>query len=90
MMSNSEGGNFSYNCAYDSDSVNNHIVKVLIQAVGRICRTENKNDNISIYVDEQILQKICFSSALDDDIMLNPEFQMIVDLEAKELKKIGS
>lgn len=87
MMSNSEGGNFSYNSAYDSDSVNNHIVKVLIQAVGRICRTENKNDNISIYVDEQILQKICFSSALDDDIMLNPEFQMIVDLEAKELKK---
>lgn len=68
------------NYAYQSDSVNNHIVKILIQAVGRICRTKNKNGNINIYVDEEIFNRVDFSIAFKDGRRLNHEFRKIAEL----------
>ena len=65
-----------YKCA----SKNNHIVKILVQAIGRICRTKNKgNDHkVNIYVDNEIMLGVDF------DVMkgrlMNPEFKAIVDL----------
>ena len=69
---------------YKTISVNNHKVKVLIQAIGRICRTNNKNSSINIFVDDDILQSIDFSVALEDGRLLNPEFKEIVKLSRKE------
>ena len=66
--------------AYATDSVNNHIVKILIQAVGRICRTRNKNEEINIFVDEEIIKNVNFSVAISNGRILNPEFEKIVRL----------
>ena len=68
------------NYAYNTDSVNNHKLKILIQAVGRICRTKNKNEQINIFVDEEIIKGIDFSVAFKNGRKLNPEFMKIVDL----------
>lgn len=69
--------------AYRAESINNHIVKILIQAVGRICRTKNKNENINIHVDEEIFKSVDFSVAFKNDRLLNPEFRKIAELNAK-------
>lgn len=82
LMTANKTDHFDY-YAYKAESINNQIVKVLIQAVGRICRTKNKNTNINIYVDEEIFKNVDFSVALKNDRILNPEFRRIVDLNIK-------
>lgn len=72
------------NYAYRADSINHHIVKILIQAVGRICRTKNKNENINIYVDDEIYKKIDFSVVYKNGRILNPEFKKIAELNTKK------
>ena len=66
------------NYAYNTDSVNNHKLKILIQAVGRICRTKNKGDIINIFVDEEIIKTINFS-IINDGRKVNPEFKKIAE-----------
>lgn len=83
LMTANKAENFDY-YAYKAESINNHIVKILIQAVGRICRTKNKNTNINIYVDEEIFNNIDFSVVSKNDRILNPEFRKIVELNKKE------
>ena len=61
---------------YKTDSVNNFVIRTLIQAVGRICRTGLKNPDIYIYVDDTILRDYDFSSV--EQRMLNPEFADLV------------
>lgn len=61
---------------YKTDSVNNFVIRTLIQAVGRICRTGLKNPDIYIYVDDTILRDYDFSSV--EQRMLNPEFAELV------------
>lgn len=65
---------------YASDSINNHRIKILIQAVGRICRTrtKSKNHEVKIYVDNDILSQIDFN--ILNGRMLNSEFNEIVKL----------
>lgn len=63
--------------AYKTDSVNNAANRVLIQAVGRICRTGLKNKDIYIYLDEEIFTKHDVTTVKDR--MLNPEFVRIVE-----------
>ena len=62
---------------YQCDSTNNHKVKILVQAIGRICRTDKKSHEVNIYVDNDILQKINFK--LMRTRLMNPEFEAIVD-----------
>ena len=61
---------------YGKKSVENFVLRTLIQAVGRICRTSNKNRNIHIYVDERIFNR--WSLQVDESRMLNPEFEAIL------------
>ena len=70
--------------AYKTDSVNNAANRVLIQAVGRICRTGLKNKDIYIYLDEEIFTKHDVTTV--EHRMLNPEFVRIVDY-GKELRE---
>ena len=70
---------------YGSTSVNNNIVKILIQAVGRICRTDGKYKNdINIYVDNTIIEKVNFSFLKDENRILNPEFAALVNMSNKK------
>ena len=66
---------------YETCSVQNAALRVLIQAVGRICRTGLKNKNIYIYLDEAILKEIDTTAV--ETRMVNPEFAEIIN-EGKE------
>ena len=71
---------------YGATSVNNNIVKILMQAVGRICRTDKSNKNdVNLYVDSAILEKVNFKFLNDEKRILNPEFEALVNKSIKEL-----
>ncbi|MDE7432000.1 MAG: hypothetical protein K2N34_08815, partial [Lachnospiraceae bacterium] len=63
---------------YETLSVNNFAIRTLIQAVGRICRTGLKNQDIYIYVDDTILSQ--YDLAKVEDRMLNIEFAKLVEM----------
>ena len=70
---------------YATNSVNNHIVRTLIQAVGRICRTKDiKKPEVNLYVDEEIFRQVSF------DVMagrpMNQEFRALIDAQTKPVK----
>ena len=69
--------------AYSSTSVNNHRIKVLVQAVGRICRTsgDKKVHDVNIYVDDDIFENVNFKCM--NGRLMNPEFEEIVKLSRK-------
>ena len=57
---------------YNSNSVILLHTKTIIQAIGRICRTNNKRRNIYIYADSRI--KGCIDNSVIDGRSLNKEF----------------
>lgn len=57
--------------------MNNQVISILQQAVGRICRTSNKNQVIKLFVDDEIFQKFDFSDFSQK--LNNPEFQVILN-----------
>lgn len=71
---------------YRTYSNNNAAMTVLIQAIGRLCRTGIKNKLIKIRVDDDILEKYSFKS-LGKDLIVSPEFQSLIKLYEKEGKK---
>lgn len=71
------------NKIYDSESLQFYSIALLIQAVGRICRTNKVVQNKTIFVDKEIILKIDLS--LVDSKKLNYEFKEIIDKQ-KELK----
>lgn len=62
---------------YETCSIQNASLRVLIQAVGRICRTGLKNKNIYIYLDEAILKEIDMTAVKTR--IVNPEFAEIIE-----------
>lgn len=60
---------------YDTRSIKNHVVRTIIQAIGRICRTNQKNNTIHIYVDEEIESKWDYTPP--EDMLLNYEFRTL-------------
>lgn len=63
---------------YRTNSVNNHIVKIIEQAVGRICRTrDNEKNDVHIYVDDDIYNHISFDFVKDKPI--NREFLELIN-----------
>ncbi|CAM4044952.1 DEAD/DEAH box helicase family protein [Psychrobacter arenosus] len=71
-------GQHSYQYAqesiYHSNDYRLHIMQILIQAVGRICRTNMKSPTIHLHLDREISK--CWHDDLDDMPLL-PEFQKI-------------
>lgn len=65
---------------YKCMSTNNHIVKTLVQAVGRICRTKKKDERhqVNIYIDDEIMKRVDFTFMKDR--LMNPEFKKIIEL----------
>lgn len=71
---------------YYTSSVNNHHVRTLIQAVGRLCRTPDKQCDVNIYVDSDIYDKIDFSFLTEKDVFLNREFEELIKQNKKSDK----
>lgn len=65
---------------YQCDSINNHRIKILVQAVGRICRTDarKKKHDVNIFIDDDIISKVNFN--ILKGRLLNPEFTKVMEL----------
>lgn len=59
------------------ESSTNLATKVLVQAVGRICRTNRKNPNIYIYYDDSISDVLNITTCNQN--LLNPEFKKLIE-----------
>lgn len=57
----------------------------IIQAVGRICRTNNKSKNIYIYADSRIAENLDCSVA--NDLILNKEFKCLLNAVGSQQNK---
>lgn len=58
-----------------------HTAQLTIQAIGRICRCENKNKNINIFYDQEILNRL---NIIKDDLnnkrnIFNKEFRVLLE-----------
>ncbi|MCR5461610.1 MAG: hypothetical protein K6E87_00940 [bacterium] len=61
---------------YKTNSIRNHSLSIIIQAVGRICRTRGKVSKTNIYVDNDIAMELDLLSV--QNRRLNREFQEII------------
>lgn len=61
---------------YKTNSIRNHSLSIIIQAVGRICRTRGKVSKTNIYVDNDIAMELDLLSI--QNRRLNREFQEII------------
>lgn len=68
---------------YNKKSVMMLSTRYIIQAIGRICRTNQKNKNIYIYADDSIAENI--DTSVVNGRNFNPEFIALVD----KIKEIG-
>lgn len=64
-----------------------HSAQLVIQAVGRICRCKNKNKNIFIFADKEILSRLKRIDYLLDGRLFNKEFMNLYELEQKYIPK---
>ncbi|WP_022932100.1 hypothetical protein [Treponema bryantii] len=62
--------------ASNIDSSTNLAAKVLVQAVGRLCRTNRKSKNIYIYYDDAIKEILNVNTCKKN--LLNPEFRELI------------
>lgn len=73
-----------YRYIYNKQSVVLMSTRYIIQAIGRICRTNKKNKNIYVYADEDIVDAIDVSVV--NGRIYNPEFIALVE-EVKKYKR---
>ena len=62
-----------------------HTLKVIIQAIGRICRCRSKNKNIYIYSDRELLRNIKAACEKDCPELLNEEFKKLLSTEMNDI-----
>lgn len=72
---------------YQDENIKQHFAKYIIQAIGRICRTNLKSSNIYIYADEELDRLIC-DFDVDNSIVLK-EFKALVK-SSKQKNKLNS
>lgn len=61
-----------------------NIAQIIIQAIGRICRTKNKSEIVNIYIEEDILSELSYIEPDLRSLSLNHEFLVLLD-ESKKL-----
>ncbi len=69
---------------YQDDNIKQHYAKYIIQAIGRICRTNLKAPNIYIYADKELDNLICDFDT-DNNLVLN-EFKALVNSSKQQMK----
>ena len=82
MMGHRNDDDFEY--IYQKQSVMLLSTRYIIQAIGRICRTNQKNKNIYIYADDSIADNLDVSVV--NGRIFNPEFIALVD----KVKQVGT
>ena len=68
-----------------------HTLKIIIQAVGRICRCRNKNKNIYIFADKEVVERVEYACRTNRPRLLNEEFKALLDAQtfpAIDIKRI--
>lgn len=60
-----------------------HTLRLIIQAVGRICRCRNKNKNIYIYADKEVVERIQYACSASPRRLLNEEFKHLLSYDLK-------
>ena len=71
---------------YDKKSIMLYSARVIIQAVGRICRTNQKNENIYLFADEAVADSIDLS--VTKGRILNHEFLTLAECIREKQKKV--
>ncbi len=59
-------------------------LKIAIQAIGRICRCRNKNKNIYIFSDKEVVERIQTGYAKSEIGLLNAEFRSLLSMDLKK------
>lgn len=67
------------NKVYTLPSVNLAILKTIMQGIGRICRSENKEKDVFIYFDEEIEEKVNLDYFDRRNLLMNVEFEKLID-----------
>ena len=57
-----------------------HTLKIIIQAIGRICRCRSKNKNIYIYADRELVENVQSACEQRRPALLNEEFKALLSL----------
>lgn len=59
-------------------------LRLVIQAIGRICRCRNKNKNIYLYADCELIERVQFACAGKTPKLLNNEFRALLELKVQD------
>lgn len=78
---------YLFNKSPQNKDINGHFAKHIIQAIGRICRTNLKSPNIYIYADSELDEKIANFNLDDDNNIFLKEFEALVKSSQKRDKK---
>lgn len=74
----------TFNKTYNTDSINNHSIAVIKQAIGRISRNRKKQEQTLVFVDHDILAKTRFDDELDK--LQTPEFNAVLEKRNSEIE----
>lgn len=77
-------GKKSFDASYKTQSVCYYATKQIVQAIGRMCRTNMKQPNIYVFADAKICDS--FQVGIADKRLLNPEVLALID----EIKKYST
>ncbi len=64
-----------------NNDLNLHTLKISVQAVGRICRCRNKNKNIYVYADYEVVERVQEACITDCPKLMNEEFKALLDIK---------
>ena len=65
-------------------------LRLIIQAVGRICRCRNKNKNINIYADKEVLERVQYACSVNSPRLLNEEVKALLSYKLDNTKRPNS
>ncbi len=65
-------------------------LRLIIQAVGRICRCRDKNKNIYIYADKEVIERIQHACLVNRPKLLNEEVKELLSYKSDNMKKPSS
>lgn len=69
--------------------MNLHTLKLVIQAIGRICRSRNKNKNIYIYADKEIIERLQNIPSDKFPKLLNDEFKSLLNISLSKYRVVN-
>lgn len=69
--------------------MNYHTLKIALQAIGRLCRSRNKNKDVYIFTDKEVVERLQSISATEYPKMLNDEFKSLLNISTNKYQVIN-